>query len=137
MGRVLVGSEPIRHTLVARTPSIATTRQCDRCRDDGAHGGVRGAEAEHARNARLGVVFDHVGIAVSDPAASERIYRTVLAVLAVEPSHAPGSGWGTTSPARAVQGRGLQLLADRRRRPRTEQVHLAFPAREEVVNHNR
>jgi catechol 2,3-dioxygenase-like lactoylglutathione lyase family enzyme len=33
-------------------------------------------------------VFDHVGIAVSDLAASERFYRTVLSVLGVEPSHA-------------------------------------------------
>src|SRR5215212_5584704 len=43
---------------------------------------------EHARNASLGPVFDHVGIAVSDLAASERFYRTVLSVLGVEPSHA-------------------------------------------------
>jgi catechol 2,3-dioxygenase-like lactoylglutathione lyase family enzyme len=33
-------------------------------------------------------VFDHVGIAVSDLAASERFYRTVLSVLGVEPIHA-------------------------------------------------
>jgi catechol 2,3-dioxygenase-like lactoylglutathione lyase family enzyme len=33
-------------------------------------------------------VFDHVGIAVSDIAASERFYRTVLSVLGAEPSHA-------------------------------------------------
>ena len=33
-------------------------------------------------------MFDHVGIAVSDFAASERFYRTVLSVLGVEPSHA-------------------------------------------------
>jgi len=33
-------------------------------------------------------VFDHVGIAVSDLAASERFYRTVLSVLGIEPSHA-------------------------------------------------
>ena len=36
----------------------------------------------------LGGMFDHVGIAVSDLAASERFYRTVLSVLGVEPSHA-------------------------------------------------
>ncbi len=41
-----------------------------------------------ARNGSLGRVFDHVGIAVSDLAASERFYRTVLSVLGVEPSHA-------------------------------------------------
>src|SRR5690242_2100791 len=33
-------------------------------------------------------MFDHVGIAVSDLAASERFYRTVLSELGVEPSHA-------------------------------------------------
>jgi catechol 2,3-dioxygenase-like lactoylglutathione lyase family enzyme len=33
-------------------------------------------------------VFDHVGIAVSDLAASESFYRTVLGALGVEPSHA-------------------------------------------------
>ncbi len=36
----------------------------------------------------LPAMFDHVGIAVSDLAASERFYRTVLSVLGVEPSHA-------------------------------------------------
>ena len=36
-------------------------------------------------------MFDHVGVAVSDLAASERFYRTVLSALGVEPSHAdPG-----------------------------------------------
>ena len=34
------------------------------------------------------VVFDHVAIAVSDLAASARFYRTVLAALGTEPSHA-------------------------------------------------
>src|SRR2546428_3711073 len=43
---------------------------------------------EHAGNGSLGAMFDHVGIAVSDLAASERFYRTVLSVLGVEPSHA-------------------------------------------------
>ena len=40
-------------------------------------------------------MFDHVGIAVSDLAASERFYRTVLSVLGVEPSHADAEmvGW--------------------------------------------
>lgn len=36
----------------------------------------------------LGAMFNHVGIAVSDLAASERFYRTVLSVLGVEPSYA-------------------------------------------------
>ena len=34
------------------------------------------------------MVFDHVGIAVSDLAASERFYRTVLSALGIEPGHA-------------------------------------------------
>jgi catechol 2,3-dioxygenase-like lactoylglutathione lyase family enzyme len=40
-------------------------------------------------------VFDHVGVAVSDLAASERFYRTVLGVLGVEPSYAGADmvGW--------------------------------------------
>jgi catechol 2,3-dioxygenase-like lactoylglutathione lyase family enzyme len=33
-------------------------------------------------------MFDHVGIAVSDFAASERFYRTVIGALGLEPSHA-------------------------------------------------
>jgi catechol 2,3-dioxygenase-like lactoylglutathione lyase family enzyme len=33
-------------------------------------------------------MFDHIGIAVSDLAASERFYRTVLSALGVEPTHA-------------------------------------------------
>ena len=39
-------------------------------------------------NGSLRPVFDHVGVAVSDLAASEHFYRTVLSVLGVEPSHA-------------------------------------------------
>jgi catechol 2,3-dioxygenase-like lactoylglutathione lyase family enzyme len=39
-------------------------------------------------NGSLGAMFDHVGIAVSDLAASERFYRTVLSVLGIEPSYA-------------------------------------------------
>ena len=35
-----------------------------------------------------GEMFDHVGIAVADLAASERFYRTVLSVLGAEPTHA-------------------------------------------------
>jgi hypothetical protein len=47
------------------------------------------ANAAWCRSAgSLGRVFDHVAIAVSDLAASERFYRTVLGVLGTEPSHA-------------------------------------------------
>ena len=41
-----------------------------------------------AAGATIGRVFDHVGVTVSDLAASERFYRTVLATLGVEPTHA-------------------------------------------------
>jgi hypothetical protein len=41
---------------------------------------------EHVGNGSLGRVFDHVGIAVSDLAASERFYRTVLSVLVSSPA---------------------------------------------------
>src|SRR6266568_2618627 len=70
---------------------------------------------EHAGNSSLGRVFDHVGIAVSDLAASERFYRTVLSVLGVEPSHADAElveweDWdiGATDPEHPVT-RGLQV----------------------------
>ena len=43
---------------------------------------------DHDRDGSLGVMFDHVAIAVSDLAASERFYRTVLGTLGIEPSHA-------------------------------------------------
>jgi catechol 2,3-dioxygenase-like lactoylglutathione lyase family enzyme len=50
--------------------------------------GARRRGIERGRGGRLGRVFDHVGVAVSDLAASERFYRTVLGALGVEPSHA-------------------------------------------------
>jgi catechol 2,3-dioxygenase-like lactoylglutathione lyase family enzyme len=60
-------------------------------------------------------VFDHVGIAVSDLAASERFYRTVLGALGVEPSHADAAlveweDWdiGPTDPQHALT-RGLHI----------------------------
>ena len=40
------------------------------------------------RNGSLGRVFDHVGVRVSDLAASERFYRKVLSALGAEPSYA-------------------------------------------------
>jgi catechol 2,3-dioxygenase-like lactoylglutathione lyase family enzyme len=43
---------------------------------------------EHARSGSLGAMFDHVGVAVSDFAASEHFYRIVLSVLGLEPSYA-------------------------------------------------
>jgi hypothetical protein len=65
------GSPPSLSHPIRRSPSGRPTR-----------------ELEHARNGSLGAIFDHVGIAVSDLAVSERFYRTVLSLLGVEPSHA-------------------------------------------------
>src|SRR4051794_19763251 len=63
----------------------------------------------------LGAVFDHVGIAVADLAASERFYRTVLTVLGFEPTHADAglvewNDWaiGPTDPEHPVT-RGLHI----------------------------
>jgi catechol 2,3-dioxygenase-like lactoylglutathione lyase family enzyme len=60
-------------------------------------------------------MFDHVGVAVSDLAASERFYRTVLGALGIEPDHAdPGlvewEDWaiGPTDAEHAVT-RGLHV----------------------------
>jgi catechol 2,3-dioxygenase-like lactoylglutathione lyase family enzyme len=60
-------------------------------------------------------VFDHVGIAASDLAASERFYRTVFGALGVEPSHADAAlveweDWalGPTDSEHAVT-RGLHV----------------------------
>jgi catechol 2,3-dioxygenase-like lactoylglutathione lyase family enzyme len=60
-------------------------------------------------------MFDHVGNAVSDLAASERFYRTVLAALGIEPSHADAElvewdDWdiGPTDPGHPVT-RGLHV----------------------------
>jgi len=60
-------------------------------------------------------MFDHVGIAVSNLAASERFYRTVLSVLGAEPSHADAAlveweDWdiGPTDPEHPVT-RGLHV----------------------------
>jgi catechol 2,3-dioxygenase-like lactoylglutathione lyase family enzyme len=60
-------------------------------------------------------VFDHVGIAVSDLAASERFYRTVLGALGAEPGHADAElveweDWdiGPTDAAHALT-RGLHV----------------------------
>jgi len=66
-------------------------------------------------NGTLGGVFDHVGIAVSDLADSERFYRTVLSALGIEPGHADAElvewdDWdiGPTDPEHPVT-RGLHV----------------------------
>jgi catechol 2,3-dioxygenase-like lactoylglutathione lyase family enzyme len=69
----------------------------------------------------LGRVFDHVGIAVSDLAASERFYRAVLAALGVEPSHAD---------AELVEWEDWALGPTDRGHPVTRGLHVGFRARD-------
>ena len=66
-------------------------------------------------------MFDHVGIAVSDLAASERFYRTVLNVLGVEPSYAGFDmvGW-----------EDWWIGATDREHPVTRGLHVGFRARD-------
>jgi catechol 2,3-dioxygenase-like lactoylglutathione lyase family enzyme len=65
------------------------------------------------------VVFDHVAIAVSDLAASERFYRTVLSVLGVEPSHAD---------AELVEWEDWDIGPADREHPVTRGLHVGFRA---------
>jgi catechol 2,3-dioxygenase-like lactoylglutathione lyase family enzyme len=70
-------------------------------------------------------MFDHVGIAVADLAASERFYRTVLSVLGAEPTHAD---------AAMIEWYDWAIdLADGER-PVTRGLHVGFraPSREAV-----
>jgi len=64
-------------------------------------------------------MFDHVGIAVSDLAASERFYRTVLSVLGVEPSHAD---------AELVEWEDWAIGPKDREHPVTRGLHVGFRA---------
>ena len=66
-------------------------------------------------------MFDHVGIAVSDLAASERFYRTVLSVLGVEPSHAD---------AELVEWDDWAIGPTDREHPVTRGLHVGFRARD-------
>ena len=75
--------------------------------------------AQPARNGSLGRVFDHVLIAVSDLAESERFYRTVLGVLGVEPHHAD---------AEIVEFGDWDILATNREHPVTRGLHIGFRA---------
>ena len=71
------------------------------------------------RDGSLGVVFDHVGIAVSDLAASERFYRTVLSALGVEPGHAD---------AELVEWEDWDIMPTDREHPVTRGLHVGFRA---------
>jgi catechol 2,3-dioxygenase-like lactoylglutathione lyase family enzyme len=64
-------------------------------------------------------VFDHVGIAVADLAASERFYRTVLSVLGTQPSHAD---------AEIVEWEDWDILPADREHPVTRGLHVGFRA---------
>ncbi len=68
-------------------------------------------------------MFDHVGIAVSDLAASERFYRTVLGVLGVEPGHAD---------AELVEWDDWAIGPTDREHPVTRGLHVGFRASEDA-----
>src|SRR3984893_4654090 len=72
---------------------------------------------EHARNGSPGAMFDHVGIAVSALAVSERFSRTVLSVLGVEPSHAD---------AELVEWEDWDIGPMDREHPVTRGLHVGF-----------
>jgi catechol 2,3-dioxygenase-like lactoylglutathione lyase family enzyme len=65
-------------------------------------------------------VFDHVGIAVSDLAASERFYRTVLRALGAEPSHVS---------ADLVEWEDWDIGPTDAEHPLTRGLHVGFRAR--------
>ena len=67
----------------------------------------------------LAGMFDHVGVAVADLAASERFYRTVLSVLGAEPSHAD---------AELVEWDDWDIGATDREHPVTRGLHVGFRA---------
>ena len=70
-------------------------------------------------------MFDHVAIAVSDLAASERFYRTVLSVLGIEPSYAD---------AELVEWEDWDIGPTDREHRLTRGLHVGFraPSREAV-----
>src|SRR5918998_194676 len=77
--------------------------------------------AHGSRSDSLDEVFDHVAIAVSDLAASERFYRTVLGVVGVEPSHAD---------AELVEWEDWDIGPTDREHPVTRGLHVGFRARD-------
>jgi catechol 2,3-dioxygenase-like lactoylglutathione lyase family enzyme len=64
-------------------------------------------------------MFDHVGVAVSDLAASERFYRTVLSALGIEPDHAD---------AGLVEWEDLAIGPTDGEHPVTRGLHVGFRA---------
>src|ERR687885_1982424 len=80
---------------------------------------LRWRELEQCPQRYLRGVFDHVGIAVTDLAASERFYRTVLSVLGAEPSHAD---------AELVEWDDWAIGPTDREHPVTRGLHVGFRA---------
>src|SRR2546422_10490365 len=66
-------------------------------------------------------MFDHVGIAVEDLAASERFYRTVLSALGAQPSYAD---------AGLVEWEDWAIGPTDREHPVTRGLHVGFRARD-------
>ena len=66
-------------------------------------------------------MFDHVGVAVSDLAASERFYRTVLSALGVAPSYAD---------AHLVEWEDWAIGPTDAEHPVTRGLHVGFRARD-------
>ena len=64
-------------------------------------------------------MFDHVGIAVADLAASERFYRTVLSALGAEPAHAD---------AEIVEWEDWDIMPTDREHPVSRGLHVGFRA---------
>ena len=60
-------------------------------------------------------MFDHVGIAVSDLATSERFYRTVLSTLGVD---------STVADAALVEWHDLDIGPTEREHPVTRALHV-------------
>jgi catechol 2,3-dioxygenase-like lactoylglutathione lyase family enzyme len=145
---VLIADPQLLHVWSSRirTPRWASVRECRLSADQSGTGGreVGGVEMalldvlapgsrlasssdslEDARNGSLGGVFDHVAITVSDLAASERFYRTVLSVLGVEPGHAD---------AELVEWEDWDIEPTDREHPVTRGLHVGFhaPTREAV-----
>src|SRR6202046_3189769 len=82
----------------------------------------RGRDISRSRmpgDGSLGTVFDHVGIAVSDLAAPEPFYRTVLSALGVEASHAD---------AELIEWQDWDIGPTDREHPVTRGLHVGFRA---------
>lgn len=71
-------------------------------------------------------MFDHVSIRVSDRAASERFYRTVLGELGIEPTHDGGD---------IVEWNDFSIVSADEENPPTRHLHLGFvaPTRDRVA----